>query len=59
VVGVDGSAPRDAGLQWNRGISAASLSPDGRRLAFTGAERTGEVWTIRNLLPAAPRTARR
>lgn len=59
VVSIDGSAPRDTGLPWRAGIGAVSLSPDGRRLAFTGTERSGEVWTLRNLLPPAPRNARR
>jgi hypothetical protein len=38
------------------------VSPDGRRVLFTGIEERGEVWTIKNLLPPAPaplvRTAR-
>lgn len=59
AIPTDGGAPRQVGLQWRgAGISAASVSPDGRRLAFTGEESAGELWTVRNLLPPAPRSTR-
>jgi Tol biopolymer transport system component len=59
---VDGGAPRTLDLQapehyanrqtvGSRDISAVVISPDGRHLAFTGAERRSEVWTIKNLIP--------
>ena len=62
VFPVDGGAPRTLDLQapehyanrqtvGSRDISAVVISPDGRHLAFTGAERRSEVWTIKNLIP--------
>jgi len=55
AVPVDGGKPRQAGLSRRGGISAASLSPDGRRLTFAGNDREGELWAVSNLLetPAA------
>jgi Tol biopolymer transport system component len=32
-------------------ISTVDLSPDGRRMVFTGIQEKGEVWSIRNLIP--------
>jgi hypothetical protein len=57
----EGGDPRPLDLTME-GLRAIRVSPDGRRVLFTGIEERGEVWTIRNLLPpaAAPliRTAR-
>jgi Tol biopolymer transport system component len=57
----EGGDPRPLDLTM-QDLRAIGVSPDGRRVLFTGIEERGEVWTIRNLLPpaAAPltRTAR-
>jgi Tol biopolymer transport system component len=47
----EGGEPRALDLSM-QGLGTADLSPDGRRLVFTGVEGRAEVWTIRNLLPA-------
>ena len=35
-------------------IRGLNLSPDGRRLVFTGLRRDPELWVVKNLLPVAP-----
>jgi len=48
----DGGEPRklDVSMQI---INGPVVSPDGRRIAFTGTESKPELWVIRNLLSAA------
>jgi Tol biopolymer transport system component len=46
----DGGEPRKLDLTMSA-IRSMQLSPDGRRLAFTGTQARPGVWTIKNLLP--------
>jgi hypothetical protein len=46
---VDGGEPRKLDVVFES-IATADLSHDGKRLAFTGSQTKGEVWTIKNLL---------
>ena len=56
---IDGGEPKPLGLERRWGIGPVTMSPDGTRVAFAASERSGEVWTIRNLLPLIPTTAAR
>jgi Tol biopolymer transport system component len=51
-VAIDGGEPRRLALA-STGLRFLTLSPDGRRLAFTAGERTSEVWVMENL-PTGP-----
>ncbi len=51
-----GGEPKKLDLTMER-MSALDLSPDGRRLIFTGTQTKPELWTITNLIPTV-RTAR-
>jgi Tol biopolymer transport system component len=53
AIPVQGGPPRPLGVKRSGGISAASLSPDGKRLAFAGGNRTGELWSLSNVLGPA------
>jgi hypothetical protein len=53
---LDGAAPEPAGLEMSE-LGAASVHPDGRRLAFVGRQKQRELWVIRNLL-TQPKAAR-
>jgi hypothetical protein len=50
-VPADGGEPRKLDLAMDE-IGAFDVSPDGRRIAFTGTRRDPEVWVIKNLLTA-------
>jgi Tol biopolymer transport system component len=49
----DGGDPRKTDLAM-RALAAIGVAADGRHLVFTGGRDDPEVWTIRNLVPAAP-----
>jgi Tol biopolymer transport system component len=49
----EGGAPRRLELSMEQ-IRLTGVSPDGRRLAFTGSERQPEIRSSRNLLGSAP-----
>jgi Tol biopolymer transport system component len=44
-----GGEPRKLDLTMEQ-IQLTDMSPDGRRLAFTGTEREPQIWAIKNLL---------
>lgn len=46
---VDGGAPQSMGIHMSGKLSAPSLNPDGKRLLFSAAETSNEVWVLRNL----------
>ncbi len=50
AIPVDGGPPRAVGLERRGGLGALSVSPDGKRLAFTGVDRSSELWSLTNLL---------
>ena len=55
---VEGGEPRRLALA-SKGLRFLTLSPDGRRLAFTAGERTSEVWVMENLpAPLRPTSTR-
>jgi Tol biopolymer transport system component len=58
AVPVDGGPPKALGLSRRGGLSAASFSPDGKRLAFTGGDSSSELWSLTNVL-SSPATAAR
>lgn len=58
AVPIGGGEPRAVGLQRRGGISAVSFSPDGKRLAFTGGDRSSELWSLTNVLGTAATGAR-
>jgi hypothetical protein len=49
AIPTEGGELKPLGLRM-QGIPTRMLSPDGRRVAFTGATRKQELWVIRNLL---------
>jgi Tol biopolymer transport system component len=51
-INVDGSKPTKLGVSITGQLKAPSVSPDGRRLAYTAVEnKPPEVWVFDNLLP--------
>ena len=51
AVPADGGEPRRLDVAMDN-IRDLNLSPDGRRLVFTGFRRDPELWVVKNLLPA-------
>jgi Tol biopolymer transport system component len=50
----DGGAPRNTGIAMQH-LQSLTMRPDGRELGFTGGMSSAQVWSLRNLFPAAPR----
>jgi Tol biopolymer transport system component len=50
AVPVDGGPARRTGLATSASIGKMDLSPDGKRLVFTGTKLQHELWVIKNLM---------
>ncbi len=59
-VAIEGGAPEKIGVTLNGQLKGPNVSPDGRRLVYTGVEnKPPEVWMFENLLPAPTRASDR
>jgi Tol biopolymer transport system component len=52
-IGTDGGAPEKIGLAAEGAPAHLSVTPDGRRIAFTGGRKGAEVWVMQDFLPSA------
>jgi Tol biopolymer transport system component len=50
AIPAEGGEPRNLNITM-QDIQAPAVSPDGRRIAFTGTRSKSELWVIHNLLP--------